>query len=411
VRFGHRRLLTALAVDALGSGLFIPFSLLFFTATTDLRLPQVGVALSVAAFVRIPATAAAGMLTDRFGARSAMIGSNLFQFAGFLGYLAVESVPHLLLAAIAVQVGNSTFWVAYPALVDDVAEPGQQERWFALITALRNAGLALGALAASLAVAFAGTLGYQGVVLFNAASFLLATVLVGTWRGGRRGAAHAAAHAVRPRWGPVLRDRPFLVFVALNVGFVLLSLAFIIAAPVFLVRSAGLPDWVPGVVLGGNAVLAAAGATTVVARITGRRRGRVLLVSQAIMAVGFAAILVTAYTPVAWGLAAVAAGVVLITLTELIQGPTVAAIVNEAGTAADRGRYISIYQMTFSVVDIIAPALLTTLLARGPIAVWVPLILLALLNALVLPALSRRLPALQRPIGHVPEPTPVAEPR
>src|ERR671917_171802 len=95
---GHRRLLVAFATDALGTGLFLPFSLLFFTATTPVELTDVGIALSIAAVVRIPATALAGILTDRVGARAAIIGSNLVQCLGFAGYLFVDSFPHLLLA-------------------------------------------------------------------------------------------------------------------------------------------------------------------------------------------------------------------------------------------------------------------------------------------------------------------------
>jgi MFS family permease len=398
---GHVRLLVAFAADALGTGFFLPFSLLFFTATTPVRLTDVGIALSVAAVVRIPATAAAGVLIDRFGARAAIIASNLIQAGGFAGYLFVDSFWHLLLTAVVVQIGNSVFWVAYPALVHDVARPGQQERWFALITALRNAGLALGALGASAAVAFGGTRGYQAIALLNAASFLLAAAMTAGWRGARvrRGTRDRPERPARSRWAGVLRDRPFLTFVALNVGFVLLSLAFVLAVPVFLVEAAGLPNWMPGAVLAVNAVLGAVGATAVVAAITGRRRGAVLAASQLLIGAGYAAILAAAYTPALVALGVAVLGTVLVTLTELIQGPTVSAIVNEAGSDADRGRYISIYQMTFSVVDIIAPALLTALLARGPAAAWVPLIVLAAGNALLLPSLSRRLPALRRPVG------------
>jgi MFS family permease len=392
---GHRRLLAAFAIDALGTGLYLPFSLLFFTVTTDLRLPQVGLALSAAAVVRIPATAVAGVLTDRFGGRAVIVASNLLQALGFLGYLFVGSFPQLLLAAVVVQIGNSWFWVAQPAVVHDVADVGRQESWFALITALRNAGLALGGLGAGLAVAVGGTGGYRGIVIVNCVSFLVAAGLLARRRTGAAATRPPVRDGHRP-WG-VLRDGPFLAFVGLNVGFVLLSLAFVVGVPVFLVRSAALPDWLPGVVLSLNAVLGAAGATAVVALIAGRRRRDVLVVSQLIMAAGYACVLATAYT--SWAFVTIFAGAVLITLTELIQGPTVAAIVNDAGTTADRGRYISIYQMTFSVVDIICPTLLTALLARGPIATWVPLILLAAGNALILPVLSRRIPLLRGRVG------------
>ncbi|GDY59551.1 hypothetical protein SVIO_101740 [Streptomyces violaceusniger] len=174
---GHRRLFSALSIDALGTGLFLPFSILYFTATTDLTLGRVGLALSIAALVRIPATPGAGMFCDRFGARSTVVVSNLTQAVGFFNYLLVDSFGHLLIAAVVVQLGNSAFWVAYPALVHDVAEGNRQESWFALITSLRHAGLGVGALGASLAVAVGGTNGYTAIVAINALSFAAAAIL------------------------------------------------------------------------------------------------------------------------------------------------------------------------------------------------------------------------------------------
>jgi hypothetical protein len=91
---GHGRLLGAFGIDALGGGLFLPFSILFFIMTTSLGLQQVGLALSIAAIVRLPATA--GMVTDRIGPKTAVIISNLAQAIGFAGYLFVDSFAQLL---------------------------------------------------------------------------------------------------------------------------------------------------------------------------------------------------------------------------------------------------------------------------------------------------------------------------
>lgn len=70
-------MLGAFGIDALGSGLFLPFSVLFFTATTPLGLQEIGLALSTAAIVRLPVTPVSGMLTDRIGPKRAVIISNL----------------------------------------------------------------------------------------------------------------------------------------------------------------------------------------------------------------------------------------------------------------------------------------------------------------------------------------------
>jgi MFS family permease len=70
--------------------MFLPFSLLFFLATTSLPLTRIGLALSAAALVRIPVTIAAGPLSDRFGPRAVIVASQLLQAAGFGGYLLVR---------------------------------------------------------------------------------------------------------------------------------------------------------------------------------------------------------------------------------------------------------------------------------------------------------------------------------
>ena len=45
----HRRFVAAIVADTVGSGLFMPITLLYFLAMTDLSLVQVGSALSLSA--------------------------------------------------------------------------------------------------------------------------------------------------------------------------------------------------------------------------------------------------------------------------------------------------------------------------------------------------------------------------
>jgi hypothetical protein len=125
----------AFFIDALGTGMFLPFSLLFFLATTSLSLTQIGLGLSISAIVRIPVTIAAGPLSDRLGPRTAIVSSQLLQAAGFVGYLFVHGFWQLVAAAVLVQVGNSIFWAGYAPLIFAIAPDGEREHWFALVGA------------------------------------------------------------------------------------------------------------------------------------------------------------------------------------------------------------------------------------------------------------------------------------
>src|SRR6476619_3170030 len=188
---GHRRLVSALVIDALGTGMFLPFSILYFVETTHLSLAHVGLAWSLASGLRLPLAAPLGALTDRWGARRVLVAANVVQGLGFLAYLAVDPFWSLVAAAFVVQLGNSAFWASYAPLITQVSGPGQRERWFGFVGA-------------------GGGRGYQLVVLVNALSFAVAAVLLMLDRTGPAPAGVTSGGRTRGAWRVVLSDRAFL---------------------------------------------------------------------------------------------------------------------------------------------------------------------------------------------------------
>jgi len=61
----HRLFVTAIGIDALGSGVWMPLSVLYFVRVTDLSLVYVGVALSIAAALSFPLALVIGSLVAR----------------------------------------------------------------------------------------------------------------------------------------------------------------------------------------------------------------------------------------------------------------------------------------------------------------------------------------------------------
>src|ERR1700761_1235052 len=86
VNRGRAALLAALAVDMAGSGLFLPISLLYFLAVTDLSLTTIGLLLSAATIVSLPVPVLVGHLVDRFGPRGIVVGAQVLQGLGFAAY-------------------------------------------------------------------------------------------------------------------------------------------------------------------------------------------------------------------------------------------------------------------------------------------------------------------------------------
>jgi len=398
---GRPGLVGAFFIDAVGTGMFLPFSLLFFLATTSLPLTRIGLGLSIAAVARIPATIAAGALSDRFGPRSAIVVSQLLQAAGFVGYLFVDSFWRLIAAAVLVQVGNSIFWVAYAPLIFAIAAEGEREDWFALSTALRTAGLAAGGVIAGATVAAGGRDGFLGVAVANAASFVLAAFLSGKTGPGAGGPGRGTEPEAVPDggWKPLLRDRPFLGFVAVNVGITFLALAVPLALPVFVVTTMDLPTWAPGLALALNAILVAVSAPAVMSVIAGRRRSRVLTISQGLMLVVFAVLLLAHLLPSGAAIALVLVAIAPLAACEVMQAAVVPAVVTESAAPGTVGRYTSAYQVTFSIGDIIVPVIVTAALRAGADTLWLPLSAVAVADLVAVSALARRMAVLTRPVG------------
>ena len=72
----HRRFVTAIAIDAVGSGVFMPISMLYFLVATDLTLVQVGAAISLASLIALPAGPLIGSVVDRIGAKQVLLAGN-----------------------------------------------------------------------------------------------------------------------------------------------------------------------------------------------------------------------------------------------------------------------------------------------------------------------------------------------
>ncbi|MCB0908903.1 MAG: MFS transporter, partial [Nocardioidaceae bacterium] len=92
----HRRFVTAIAVDAVGSGVFMPLAMLYFLAVTPLSLVQVGAAISLASAAALPAGPVVGSLVDRFGAKRLLLVGNALQAVGYAAYLFTQSFAGVL---------------------------------------------------------------------------------------------------------------------------------------------------------------------------------------------------------------------------------------------------------------------------------------------------------------------------
>jgi MFS family permease len=379
----HRRFVTAIAIDAVGSGVFMPVSMLYFLVTTDLSLVQVGAAISLASAVALPAGPLLGGIVDRYGAKQVLLAGNLLQAVGFVAYLATDSFVGLTLWTVVVTIGRTAFWGSYGNLVAAISVPGEREKWFGFLGALRNVGFAIGGLVSGLAITVGTPAAYFSVVLANAVSYGVAFALLlavpPTPRAGHRVPAGA--------WGVVLRDRPYRLLWVTQLAFSTAMTVLNFALPVYATTVLDLPGWVVGAVFTINTVMVGFGQGLVVRAMTGHLRWRVLVVTNVGFAASFVVLLGASWLSVGLATAVVVVGSVVYTCGELLGGPVLGALSAEAAPEHLRGRYLSLIQLAWNLSSTIAPVTFAWLLDRGSSPIWLALAAMSLTGA----ALSARL--------------------
>lgn len=384
----HRRFVSAIAIDAVGSGVFMPVSMLYFLVTTDLSLVQIGAAISVASAVAIPAGPLLGGVVDSYGAKHVLLAGNLLQGVGFLAYLVTDSFAGLTLWTILVAVGRTAFWGSYGNIVAAISQPGEREKWFGFLGALRNVGFAVGGLLSGLAITIGTDAAYSAVVLLNAISYAVAFVLLlavpPTTSSGHRAPERA--------WSTVLRDRPYRLLWATQFVYSTAMMVLNFALPIYAVTILGLPGWVTGAVFTINTVMVGFGQGLVVRGLTGHRRWRVLVLTNLVFAVSFLVLLGASAVSVVLATAVVLTGSFVYTGGELLGGPVLGALGAEAAPDHLRGRYLSLIQLAWTISGAIAPVAFAWLLDRGESPLWLALTALSLVGALLATRLGRVLP-------------------
>ena len=387
-------LIGALIVDSLGNGLFLPLSLVFFTRTTDVPLTTIGVLVSIANLVTLPLPIWAGTLADRVGAVPLVIAAQLLQAAGFLGYGMVHGPVGILVAASAVAVGVRIFWSAiFTAIADYVDTSGTKVRkdtWFAWANMTRTAGLGAGGIVTGLVIADGGVATYRGIAYASAACFAVAAVTITAFVRAPRPAHDAEAGG---GYRTLLRDLPFLSLTGVNTIYAMSSMMLGLALPVVVVSALTAPAWLTSPLLVTNTVLISVLAAPLVARTRRFRRTRLVIVAAVLWTLWCAMLAMLRPGNLALIVVILAAATLLYTVAESLHAPISMAIASGTAPTRYRGRYLAVFQYSFTIGSIIAPTFFTALFTANTALPW---LVLGALNAASIPAvllLERRLPA------------------
>lgn len=377
-------------IESFGSGLFVPLSILYFQATTDIALPIIGLTLTIATICTIPLTLIAGSLVDQFGARRVTASSLLVQAVGFAGYLLVRAVPVLFMTALLVTAGTRMFYAASSSLVVEIGPPHERDRWFGLVGAIRNASGGIGGFLAGLVLAINNRDIYHLLIGSCAICYLVAGCLLLRLPDPKYRVVEKAANAP---YGTMLRDSLFLGFLVGNIAFPLCSLMLGTAFPIYVTEAVHAPAWIVGPILIMNSLMIISCQTLVVRLLEPYRRTRAIGSAALVWCVACCLFVLALVIPHAFLVPYLFLAVALHTLASLLYGPATGALVAELGPVPLRGRYLATYEFTWGVASALTPALFTVLYAVKPALPWIIVAVLVFISGMSILWLERRLPS------------------
>ncbi|MFE9341121.1 MDR family MFS transporter [Streptomyces sp. NPDC007063] len=304
----------------------------------------------------------AGVLTDRIGRRPTLLGA---QLATAVSVAALGLVTHpVAIALVAALVGMSTnaSRPAVQAMIADIVRPEDRVRAFSLNYWAINLGFAVSSTSAGLIAQYS-----YHLLFFGEAAMVLATALI-TFRklaesqpaaGSPAPAADPAPETVqdsRPDGSSdvslwtVLRDRRFMVVVALNLLLATLIQQAFVSLPISMGEQ-GLTSTDFGTVIALNGVLIVLLQLPLTRFIQHRDPAKLLIVSALLTGYGFG---LNAFAASA---AFYALAVAVWTLGEMINAPTQMGLVVQLSPTHGRGRYQGVYALSWSVASLGAPLL------------------------------------------------------
>ncbi|MBA3379008.1 MAG: MFS transporter [Chloroflexia bacterium] len=362
-------LFLALAVNAFGAGMFIPFALIYYKAATGLPVATIGLTLTAATLVTLTVTPVTGALVDRFGARRLVVVGNCLEATGFAAYLAVSSAGSLFLAALIATAGTRMFFASFSTLIAESVSGGDRDRWYGLVGITQSIGARLSGILASLVLGAAGVGGFRVIIVATIGCLLVAALLIG--RGQSRVAPDREAGATASAgYRAILRDRVFLAVVGSNLLVVLCSMLTGLGFAVYATQALRAPYWSIGAIGAAQTALVILLQTRISGRMRGVRRTRTMTLAGAIWivaALGFAAaMLIPSRVIVPWLF--LAAGTY--TVATLFYTPASRALAAGLGPLEARGRYIAVYELSWGIAAAVSPAAFGVMYAWAPSAPW-----------------------------------------
>ncbi|MGW7427334.1 MFS transporter [Streptomyces sp. NPDC054813] len=354
-----RTLVLGQLVNAVGNGVFLTCSALYFVRIVGFSPAQLGLGLSIAGIAGLFAGVPFGHLADRRGPRGT--SAALLALAGLAtaAYLTTDSYPLFVVIAFLYALFERGAYAARQALIPAVLTGESLVRVRAKIRVVTNVGVSAGAALGGLALLWDTKAAYQIVFAGNAVSFVVCGLLF-LWLPAAPPASERKPG--EPRLA-VLRDTPYAVLALINMVMLLHIPILEVVLPLWIALRTDAPHSLTAVLLLCNTLAVVALQVPLTKRIDALEPAvRAFRVAGAVLLGCCAAFALSA------GRGAVVATVVLVVAAglhvygEMVQSAGSWLIGYELAPADKQGQYQGLFNTGIAAVQMFGPVSLTLLL-------------------------------------------------
>ena len=399
-------MLSIVVLEFLGTGLVLPFNVVYLHEVRDFSLSDVGLLLGLPPLMGLLVVGPGGSAIDRVGARRIQLGVLTLLIAGnlLLAFATTRPVAALALSLNGIAFGMS--WPAWQSVVASVIPQQLRQRYFGVNFTLLNLGIGIGGVLGGLFVDVADTLTFQVIYLADAVSYVPALLLL---LGPLR---HVAGRVVveseddAPPAGylavfrsPAMATMTLLSFISSFVGYSQLN----VGMPAYARGVGEVSTRALGFAFAANTLVIVLLQLVVLQRIEGRRRTRVIAVMGVVWAFSWVLLGLSGLVPgTAGATLLVAACAAVFAFGETLLQPTIPALVNDLAPDHLRGRYNALSSGSFQLAAVIAPPISGLLIGHALGNAYIGLLVVGCLVCSVV-AVSRLEPQLDPRVNGVRE--------
>lgn len=378
-------------ISSVGSSMIWPFQLIYISNVLNQPLSRIATLITISSLTGMLVSFAGGSIADKLGRRPIMIGALLVHGLGFILMSLAESYAAFLIPMILMGAAMPFYAIGSDAMMADMIAPEKRVDAYAILRMINNAGIAIGpAIGGMVISALSYTYAFYGAAL---GMFIFSVLLILFSRETLAIPSPVSASGpVVERLGGyerVFQDRGFVAFVgAVTLGMIAPLLMWTLLA-VYTNRYYGLPEdlyrWLPIT----NALMCVF-VQYPVTYITRRfPAGIIATLGMLVYALGVGSVaIMTTFDGFLLSM-------VIITFGELILIPTASKYVADIAPEDLRGRYMSLYWLTWGLARALAPIIGGFLHDQiGPQAIWWGGLAFGLVSTAILLGLAlRRQPA------------------